>query len=330
MSPAPFTIPADGEVKYQYFRVDPKFTEDKWISCAQLLPGNRRVVHHILAFARPKGSRAGVEAQRGFLVGYVPGSLAEQFPDGMAKRIPADSELIFQVHYTPIGTEQLDQSQLGIIFADPETITHEVQTTSAVQTRLRIPPGDNNYEVSAMLPEVLPACRLLTMAPHMHLRGKSFRYTAVYPESRREVLLDVPAYDFNWQTGYRLSEPLALPQGTKIFCEASFDNSAANLNNPDPTQWVRWGDQTYDEMMIGYFDIIVPLSPDGKSNTIDTSPKRTLAEQLLRQNLFERLDANNDKRIERTEVPERLKDRFEEYDANSDGVLTLDEFERKR
>jgi peroxiredoxin/mono/diheme cytochrome c family protein len=330
ISPEPFTIPADGEVKYQYFRVDPKFTEEKWISCAQLLPGNRSVVHHILAFARPKGARGGIEGQRGFLVGYVPGSLAEQFPEGIAKRIPANSELIFQVHYTPIGTAQKDQSKLGIIFADPSTLTHEVMTTSAVQTRLRIPPNESNYEVSAMLPEELPECRLLTMAPHMHLRGKSFRYTAVYPGGKREILLDVPAYDFNWQTGYRLAEPLQLPRGTKIFCEASFDNSSANLNNPAPTQWVKWGDQTYDEMMIGYFDIIVPLAGDSKSDTGGINRKQALVEQLIREGLFERLDKNNDKRVERSEVPARLMDRFEEFDANSDGVLTLEEFERKR
>lgn len=160
----------------------------------------------------------------------------------MAKRIPADSELIFQVHYTPVGIEQQDQSQLGIIFAKSGVdYARSENHQYAVQPRLRIPPGDNNYEVSATLPEELPECRLLTMAPHMHLRGKSFRYTAVYPESKREILLDVPEYDFNWQTGYRLAEPLPLPEGTKVFCEASFDNSADNLNNPDPSQWVHWG-----------------------------------------------------------------------------------------
>ncbi len=135
MSPKPFEVPAEGEVKYQYFVVDPKLTEDKWIKCAQLLPGNRAVVHHILAFAREKGSRGGLDGERGFLVGYVPGSQAEQFPEGMAKRIPAGSELIFQVHYTPIGTKQADQSKLGIVFADAAEVKYEVKTTSAVQTR---------------------------------------------------------------------------------------------------------------------------------------------------------------------------------------------------
>ncbi len=227
VSKKPFEVPAEGEVKYQYFAVDPGLTEDKWIKCAQLLPGNRSVVHHILAFARPKGSREGLDGERGFLVGYVPGSQAEQFPEGMAKRIPAGSELIFQVHYTPIGTKQTDQSKLGIVFADKSEVQYEVKTTSAVQTRLRIPPGEANYSVTALLPEKLPACRLITMAPHMHLRGKAFRYTAIYPNGNREILLDVPQYDFNWQTGYRTAAALEIPEGTKIECEATFDNSAA-------------------------------------------------------------------------------------------------------
>ena len=326
----PFAIPASGEVKYKYFKVDPGFTEDKWIKCAQLLPGNRDVVHHILAFSRLKGSNEGLEGQRGFLVGYVPGSQAEQFPEGMAKRIPANSELIFQVHYTPIGTEQTDLSKLGIVFADPSEVTHEVKTTSAVQMRLRIPPGDANYQVSALLPEELPECRLITMAPHMHLRGKAFRYTAVYPNGKKEILLDVPAYDFNWQTGYRVAEPLKMPAGAKIECEATFDNSAANLNNPDPTKWVRWGDQTDDEMMIGYFDIVIPVGEADAADTTRVNRRRALAAQVIKQGFFQRLDANNDKKLERSEVPAELTDRFDLLDADGDGVLTQEEIERSR
>ncbi len=330
ISEKPFVVPAAGEVKYQYFKVDTKFTEDKWIKCAQLLPGNRAVVHHILAFARIKGSGEGIEGQRGFLVGYVPGSQAEQFPEGMAKRIPANSELIFQVHYTPIGTEQTDLSKLGIVFAEPSEVTHEVKTTSAVQTRLRIPPGDANYQISAMLPEELPECRLITMAPHMHLRGKAFRYTAVYPDGKKEILLDVPAYDFNWQTGYRMAEPVKMPAGARIECEATFDNSTANLNNPDPTKLVRWGDQTDDEMMIGYFDIVFPVGKGDSAGTIRANRRRALASQVIKQGIFQRLDVNNDKQLERSEVPAQFRDRFDDLDANGDGVLTQEDIERSR
>lgn len=326
INPEPYRVPADGEVKYQYFRVDPKFTEDKWISCAQLLPGNRAVVHHILAFARSKGSFGSLEAQRGYLVGYVPGSLAEQYPSGLAKRIPADSELIFQIHYTPIGSEQFDQSRLGIIFANPDEVTNEVRTTSVVQPRLRIPPHEADYRTSNLLPEPLPDCKLLTLAPHMHLRGSAFRYTAVLPDGLREILLDVPRYDFNWQTGYRLADPKPLPKGSKIFCEAQFDNSENNLNNPDPSQSVRWGDQTYDEMMIGYFDIVIPV---GKSDTDDQSSsknrRRELLRQILKQRLLEKLDTNKDQQLQKSEVPERWHPAFELLDTNADSVLASDE-----
>ncbi len=324
VSPEPFTVQAEGEVEYQYFRADAEFPEEKWILAAQLLPGNREVVHHILAFARPAGSHDGLGGERGFLVGYVPGSYAAVFPEGTAKRIPAGSELIFQVHYTPTGREQIDHSKLGIVFADPDTITHEVKTTSAVQPKLRVPPNEANYRVSAYSPP-LPACQLLTMAPHMHLRGKSFRYTSLGPDGAREMLLDVPQYDFNWQTGYRLAEPLDLPAGSRIFCEAAFDNSEDNLNNPDPSKEVRWGDQTDDEMMIGYFDIVVPRKADlsARAQLI-----RDLKQRGNWSSLCQKFDRDRSGTIERKEVASRLSDRFDLLDLNQDGSLTEDEFEQ--
>ncbi len=260
MRDTPFVVPAEGKLEYRYFRVDPGWSEDRWISAAEIRPGNRSVVHHVLIFARPKGSRRLMQGERGFLVGFVPGSRVRPFPTGMAKRVPANSELVFQVHYTPVGTEEQDLTSVGFVFADPESITHEVHTTSAVQVRLRIPPGEPDYRATAMLPEQLPECTLLSLSPHMHLRGKSFRFTLVLPDGTRQPQLNVPHYDFNWQTAYWLSEPRSLPAGTRVFCEAVFDNSEGNLNNPDPTRLVRWGDQTDDEMMIGYFDVVVPRS----------------------------------------------------------------------
>ena len=262
MRDKPYQVPARGEVQYQYFVADPKLTEDKWINGMEIVAGNRSVVHHILVFVREKGSKQkGLMGERGFLAGYVPGTRVEWMPAGAAKRIPANSELVFQIHYTPNGTAQEDLSKVGFWFADAKSITHEVQTTSSVQTNFRIPPKDPDYKTTAMQPDELPNCELLSMSPHMHVRGKSFRYTAVYPDGKREMLLDVPKYDFNWQTEYRLQEKKQLPNGTRIFCEASFDNSANNLNNPNPNSWVQWGDQTYEEMMIGYFHVSIPIDP---------------------------------------------------------------------
>jgi peroxiredoxin/mono/diheme cytochrome c family protein len=324
MSTKPFAIPARGEVRYQYFTADPKFTEDKWVHGMEIVPGNRAVVHHILVFVREKKEGRGQQlgAERGFLAGYVPGTRVEMMPEGMAKRIPANSELVFQIHYTPNGTEQTDLSKVAFWYADPKTITHEVQTTSSVQTQFRIPPREANYRTVAMQPEELPESQLLSMSPHMHVRGKSFRYTAVYPDSKREVLLDIPNYDFNWQTEYRLADRKPLPEGTRMFCEAVFDNSEKNLNNPDPTSYVTWGDQTYEEMMIGYFHIAVPIDPTtGKAKAISKSrPKRPNAERI-----FDALDADGDDRLLRAEVPKNLLPVFDNLDKNGDKILERSE-----
>ncbi|MFM7974153.1 MAG: redoxin family protein [Pirellula sp.] len=254
MSDKPYRVPRTGVVNYQYFRADVGNDKDLWVKGLEIVPEAREVVHHVLVFVREKGSRSrDIGGARSFLVGYVPGTRAEMMPKGYAKRIPANSELIFQVHYTPNGTSQKDLSKVGFILADPKEITHEVKTTSAVSVNFQIPPWAPAHRVTASLPEKLPDCELLSFSPHMHVRGKSFRYTLIYPDRKREILLDIPNYDFNWQTEYRLQTPMQLPAGSRIACEATFDNSEANLNNPDPKAWVKWGDQTFEEMMIGYF-----------------------------------------------------------------------------
>ncbi len=259
MRDKPFAVSATGEIKYQYFVVDPGFTEDKWVTASQCVPGNRRVVHHILVFAQPPGSKAISGEQGGFLAAYVPGLRVQPYPAKMAKRVRAGSKLIFQVHYTPIGTPQTDLSSLGLLFTDRPHVDHEVRTVAAVNTTFTIPPHADNYEVDADSPRAPVDVQLLAMMPHMHLRGKSFRYEARYGDGTSETLLDVPQYDFNWQTAYRWLRPKLLPRGTRIHCVAHFDNSEDNLANPDPEKTVRWGDQTRDEMMIGYFDIAIPL-----------------------------------------------------------------------
>ncbi|XZE17914.1 redoxin family protein [Pirellulaceae bacterium SH449] len=323
MAKRPFKVPPTGDVRYQYFQVDLGLEKDIWVNGMEIVPGNRAVVHHILVFVRDKDDKSqNIQAERGFLSGYVPGARMEFMPEGMAKRIPAGSQLVFQLHYTPIGTEQLDLSKIGFWYADPATITHEVQTTSAVQTAFRIPPRADNYRTSAMLPEALPESLLLSMSPHMHLRGKSFRYTAVLPSGDREILLDIPNYDFNWQTEYRLAEPRLMPAGSRIFCEAAFDNSEKNLNNPDPNATVTWGDQTYQEMMIGYFHIAVPIDPDtGKAATLT---KQRSGQPSARE-IFNLLDLDGDGRVLRDQVPPNLRRVFDRLDQNKDGVLELSE-----
>ncbi len=247
---------------------------------------------------------------------YVPGQRVEPYPAGMARKIPAGSQLTFQVHYTPVGSVQLDQTRVGMTFVDPASVKFEVRTASAVNPEIRIPPNDPAYRLEATSPRLPQGARLLALNPHMHLRGKSFFYEAVLPDKSRQTLLDVPRYDFNWQTAYRLSEPLPLPAGTKIHGVAHFDNSADNLNNPNPSETVRWGEQTWDEMMIGYLDYAVPL---GTAESPSINPRI--------EAMFNNFDKDLDDYLTTDEIPGRFQLMFGPLDSNGDGKLSLEEFE---
>lgn len=256
--PREVTINPTGVVPYMEIEVPTNFTEDKWIKAMEAKPGNSKVVHHIIIFNRAPQFTAGEREDfqrigRGFLVGFAPGVIPEELPDGYAVKIPAGSTLIFQMHYTPTGKTEVDRSAFGIKFADGPP-THEVVTATTVNFEFTIPPNDPNYRVEAE--SVVPAdVLLLAMTPHMHYRGKSFEYIVHYPDGKSETLLRVPRYDFNWQTTYKLTEPARLPKGTRIQCVAHFDNSANNPYNPDPNKAVKWGDQTWEEMMIGWMSM---------------------------------------------------------------------------
>lgn len=328
VSSEPFVVPAKGAVRYQYFQQSLSFDEEKWIKAMEVKPGNRAVVHHILVFDRIKGSDGNIQGHRSFFAGYVPGTRAKPFADGMAKRLPAGSELIFQVHYTTVGTEQVDQSHIGLVFVDdPSKLTHEIQTSSVFDARFRIPPKTSDYEVKAQLDKPLPACDLLALSPHMHVRGKSYRYTALFPDGRKQVLLDVPKYDFNWQNEYRLEEKMAIPAGTQILGEAVFDNSDENLNNPDPNQWVTFGEQTWEEMMIGYFHVAVPLDRETLKAKVSVLPEATPQRRRpSAREMFGRLDRDQNGKLTKDEIPERFRPLATTLDANNDGIITEEEF----
>lgn len=257
MSDEPYTVQAEGVVEYQYFTVDPGWNEDKWVQASEARPDNRAVVHHIIVFVRPP-SKAGESDSRsrgGLLAGFAPGGGQRVNPIGIATFVPAGSKLVFQMHYTPNGSVQKDRSYIGVVFADPTTVRKRMVGGSPSNHSFAIPPGDPHYKVTSeyRFPKDM---ELLWFAPHMHLRGSAFRYEAAYPDGRREILLDVPKYDFNWQLRYLLEEPKLMPAGTTMHCTAYFDNSVDNLANPDPTETVTWGDQTWEEMMIGWFGSI--------------------------------------------------------------------------
>src|SRR5262249_40322664 len=255
-----YTVPSKVEkksIKYQNFLVQTNFNEDRWIQAAECRPGNRAVVHHIIVYVFDQKlleERRKDPIGTGFLAAYAPGDLPLVCPEGAAKKIPKGATLVFQMHYTPTGTEEKDQSSIGLIFAK-QPPKYEVKTRAIAQQRFLIPAGDENHLVTSQT-TFDKDTELLSMLPHMHLRGKDSKYEVMYPDGRKETLLSVRKYDFAGQSNYRLEKPLKLPAGTKIECTAHFDNSAKNPNNPDPKSPVRWGEQTWEEMMIGFVDYV--------------------------------------------------------------------------
>ena len=262
-----FDVPADGTVPYVYFTIPTNLPEDKWIKAVEIRPGDRRVVHHVIAtmhapdpdFPPSPEPRLTLSAngQDGNVLGSnslsatVPNKFGETLPDGVARKIEAGTEIVFQMHYTTIGEAASDQTSVGLIFQDEEP-TWEAGGGIVINPGFAIPAGAESHEVRAER-ELKEDTYLTDMTPHMHSRGKAFSYTAVYPDGTEEILLNVPNYTFDWQLTYEFAEPKLLPAGTKLVGIAHFDNSVNNRSNPDPTAEVRWGDQTWEEMMIGFY-----------------------------------------------------------------------------
>jgi len=280
--PKPVKIPAEGEIEYTYEIVPTHFTEDRWVQMSEFLPGSPAHVHHAVVYIRPPDSqwlrhapvgepftastlsdpedrRQAHETTSDLLLVYAPGSSPDQWPDGMAKFVPAGSDLVFQVHYTTNGTADEDKTAIGLVFAKTAP-KQRVITLQLNNHALIIPPGapDFRVEVEGTLPN---DATLLSLFPHMHLRGKRFGYDIVHDDGSAEILLRVN-YHFHWQLSYKLAEPRVLKAGTKLRAIAWYDNSKNNPHNPDPEKTVTWGDQTSDEMMVGFFDVAIPAAMD--------------------------------------------------------------------
>ena len=282
--PKAYSVPANGVVEYQHIVVPTGFTEDRWVKAVEIRPGNRSVVHHVIAFVRPPGSRWLREAKPGepvtdrdrtiralpveempeFLLSYTPGRPPSGLAEGQARLIPAGSDIVFQLHYTPAGKAVDDVSKVGMIFAKVPP-RERIATLPLANISFVIPPGAPAHRVDAAA-TVAGEARLLRLIPHMHLRGKSFEVRMVENGEER-TLLRVPKYDFNWQNAYVLDRPVPLREGARLELAGWFDNSPNNRHNPDPKAEVRWGDQSWEEMMIGYLDISVKPG---------TEPKRVL------------------------------------------------------
>ncbi len=254
--PEAFKVPAEGAIDYQYFVVEPDLKEDMWISSAEGRPGNPTVVHHVVLFAVGPGIKVNrleeVQAVGKIVAIYAPGMNPWSYPEGCAVKIEKGSSFVIQLHYTPNGTEQQDRSFVGLRLMDASQVRKRVNYGMAVNMDINIPPGASDVEIKSGTRFVRDTL-LLSLFPHMHFRGKSFRFDVEYPDGRREIILDVPRYDFNWQLRYDFAEPKFLPKGARLLCTAHYDNSDANPWNPDPTATVRFGLQTWEEMMVGYY-----------------------------------------------------------------------------
>ena len=285
--PKAYDVPSTGTIEYSYVIVPSGFKEDRWMSSAEVRPGNRAVVHHANVYVREPGSQwlreypygeafvphektvrageggsssagAGIEEQ--MIAGYIPGRPARQVPPGYGMLVPAGSDLVFQMHYTTNGKAVRDRTKVGFVFAKqpPAKRVIRVQASNA---KFVIPPGAASYPVSGTA-QLGVECELIDAYPHMHFRGQSMTLSATYPTGEREQLLRVPRYDFNWQLVYEMGQPKLLPTGTLLRADATFDNSPNNRFNPDPKAEVRWGDQTWEEMMVGFFDVAIPVKTD--------------------------------------------------------------------
>jgi hypothetical protein len=325
----PFQVPAQGTIEYQYFVVDPHFTEDKWISAAQVVPGSREVVHHAVVFIRPPDGSAfrGV----GWLTAYVPGQRLVAMPAGCARRVPAGSKFVFQMHYTANGTPQEDITRLGLTFTDPAEVTHEALTVIGLDQEFEIPPQAANHEVQGEIRWFPQDGTLLAIVPHMHYRGKSFQLVAER-QGQSQVLLRVPTYRFDWQHAYELLEPMPLAGIERLRFTAVFDNSAANPLNPDATQWVNWGDQSWEEMAVAFLHVVEPRQtsePRAKSERVATSSDRDAKIREFIAEFFAKLDTNRDGVVRPAEAPLSVRRvSFRRFDHDDDQRITPDEVRR--
>jgi len=257
------SVPAEGVVDYQYLSVPTNFKEDRWITSAEIRSSAHTVVHHVIVFVQEPGATSRLQGK--LLVGFAPGEDPAVFRAGFGRKIPAGSNLLFQIHYTPNGTAMKDTTTVGLIYAKTP-VEHTVVTRPVLQTAFEIPAGHPNYEVKSSF-TFNESAQLYSFMPHMHLRGKDFEYKATFPDGTSKILLSVPRYDFSWQTYYVLKDPIAVPKGTRIDCVAHFDNSTNNKYNPDATKAVRWGDQTWEEMMIGWMSFVYDSPPPATKAT---------------------------------------------------------------
>jgi hypothetical protein len=289
--PKDFQVKATGTINYQNILVKANFPEDTWVVAAEMRPGNSKVVHHMRAIVRPPSSTwlanaipgeayeegsaemGGAKQGTDLLGKYNPGLGAQRFDvDGSAKFVPKGSDIVFNIHYTSVGTAQTDRSKVGLVFAKaPPKSRYWMSPGTPAAFNLAIPAGDNNAEVVSEVTVGVDGAKLVYIQPHLHLRGKDYELRVTYPTGESEVVFK-GTWNFDWQVGYQLAKPLALPKGTKLLAVVHYDNSLNNKFNPDPTKLVLWGDQNWDEMQSGFLGLVFDAHTDANKVFIPSGP----------------------------------------------------------
>ncbi len=265
--PQPESIPATGVLEYRYIRIPNPFTNEVWVAATDIQPGNRKIVHHAILYAKWPGGPDDGTGNGLHFCGWAPGTPPARYPEGVAKRLAAGAELTLEMHYTTSGSPQTDQTEVAFYLA-PGPQPRNVEVRRADEFNVDIPPGVDEARHTATYAFRKPAT-IYGMAPHMHVRGKWMRYELLLPNGRRETLLNVPRYDFNWQHGYGFAEPRHVPAGSWLLVTGAFDNSPKNPRNPDSTRRVRFGLQSWEEMFIGFFEAADDPEPGVLTTSLD-------------------------------------------------------------
>tara|TARA_R100001377_G_scaffold85279_1_gene71209 strand:+ start:2206 stop:4170 length:1965 start_codon:yes stop_codon:yes gene_type:complete len=325
-----FTVPATGTLDYQILTVENPLDRDIWVRAVQIVPSDRQVLHHAIATFGPKDFQSGIDLGspigealfQSQLMTFVPGNELYEYPESTGVLVPAGSTFFSQMHYTTYGRESTDQTKIGLYFSEVEP-EFMLQHYAMVNVDLRIPPGEPNYEAGAYYQFQQDAV-IYSLFPHAHYRGRSSTFSLAYPDGREELVLSVPNYDFNWQRYFQLQEPIHAPAGTKLIHRTVYDNSEANLSNPDASKLVRFGEQTWEEMLYGGVSFRFEHKEDDVQE-VDIG-------KYLAGITIGYMDLNMDGKVELDEMPERMRQglamAFVILDKNKSGGLEFDEFQQ--
>ncbi len=325
-----FTVPATGTLDYQILTVENPLDRDVWVRAVQIVPSDRQVLHHAIATFGPKDFQSGIDLGspigealfQSQLMTFVPGNELYEYPERTGVLVPAGSTFFSQMHYTTYGRESTDRTKIGLYFSEVEP-EFTLQHYAMLNVDLRIPPGEANYEAGAYYQFQKDAV-IYSLFPHAHYRGRSSTFSLAYPDGREELVLSVPNYDFNWQRYFQLQEPIHAPAGTRLIHRTVYDNSEANLSNPDASKLVRFGEQTWEEMLYGGVSFRFEHKED---DVREVDIGKNLAGITIGY-----MDLNMDGKVELTEMPERMRQglamAFVILDKNKSGGLEFDEFQQ--